>query len=157
MTTQNTQCASARAPASVDPVLFAEHNGPRYRTPIDLQVTPDPELRFLVIGACLAEALPLIGPMINPGFKGDFILMNQFDQAVDLSSAAAAQYDFQIVHLPLRSILGSAFFQLPDDAGSACALFNQRAEVEWRTKAGDVRVGIVRTAAEPARAISASL
>jgi FkbH-like protein len=115
MTTQNTQCASARAPASVDPVLFAEHNGPRYRTPIDLQVTPDPELRFLVIGACLAEALPLIGPMINPGFKGDFILMNQFDQAVDLSSAAAAQYDFQIVHLPLRSILGSAYFQLPDD------------------------------------------
>ena len=99
--------------------LFAQHNGPRYRTPIDLQVTPDPGLRFLVVGGCLAEPLPQIASMINWAFKGDFILLNNFDSFPEIPPAQAAQYDFQIIHIPLRAILGNAFFQLPDDGGAA--------------------------------------
>ena len=52
--------------AGVDPTFFAQHNGSRYRTPIDLQVSPDRGLRFLVMGGCLAQAFPDIAAMINP-------------------------------------------------------------------------------------------
>ncbi len=102
----------------VAPAVFARHNGSRYRTPTDLQVTPDAETRFLVIGACLAQAFPDIAAMINPLFKGDFILLNNFDSFPEMAPDQAAQYDFQIVHLPLRTILGNAYFRLPDDLAS---------------------------------------
>jgi FkbH-like protein len=98
--------------------LFARHNGPCYRTPTDLQVTPDSGLHFLVLGGCLAQPFPEVAAMINPAFKGDFILLNNFDSFAEIPPAQAAQYDFQIVHLPLRTILGSAYFHLPDDLAS---------------------------------------
>ena len=101
----------------VDPALFARHNGSRYRTPNDLQVTPDAGLRFLVAGGCLAKPFPEIAAMINSAFKGDFILLNNLDSFPEMAPEQAAQYDFQIVHLPLRTILGNAYFRLPDDAG----------------------------------------
>jgi FkbH-like protein len=53
--------------------------------------------------------------MINKDFKGDFILLNNFDLAPEIPTAQAAQYDLQILHLPLRTILGNAYFHLPDD------------------------------------------
>jgi FkbH-like protein len=96
----------------VDPALFAQHNGSRYRTPLDLQVTPDVPLRFLVVGGCLAQPFPEVAAMINPAFKGDFILRNNFDSFPEMQ---AAQYDFQIIHIPLRTILGNAYFRLADD------------------------------------------
>ena len=100
----------------VSPDFFMQHNGSRHRTPVDLQVTPDSGLRFLVVGGCLAQPLADIAAMINPDFKGDFILLNNFDAFPEIPPAQAAQYDFQILHLPLRSILGNAYFQLPDEA-----------------------------------------
>jgi FkbH-like protein len=106
-----------RAPrlTSVAPALFARHNGAGYRTPTDLQVTPDSPLRFLVVGGCLAQPLPEVAAIINKAFKGDFILLNNFDSFPEMPPARAAEYDFQIVHLPLRTILGNAYFRLPDD------------------------------------------
>jgi FkbH-like protein len=115
------EAASSSEPArtvpmtSVDPSVFAQHNGSRYRTPIDLQVTPDSALRFLVVGGCLAEAFPPVASMINSAFRGDFVLVNNFDSLPELPAAQASQYDFQIIHTPLRTILGNAFFQLPED------------------------------------------
>lgn len=108
--------AAAPRLTEVSPAVFAQHNGSRYRTPTELQVTPDSALRFLVVGGCLAQPFPEIAAMINRTFLGDFILLNNFDVFPHVPAASAAQYDFQIVHLPLRSILGSAYFQLPDDA-----------------------------------------
>jgi FkbH-like protein len=99
----------------VDPSLFAQHNGSRYLTPIDLQLTPDSGLRFLIVGGCLAEPFPVIASMINSAFKGDFILLNNFDSFPEMPPVRASQYDFQIIHIPLRTILGNAFFHLPDD------------------------------------------
>ena len=99
----------------VDPELFARHNGSRYRTPTDLQVTPSPPARFLVIGGCLAQPFPEVAAMIDPQMKGDFVLLNNFDTFPELPSDQAARYDFQVIHIPLRSILGSAYFQLPED------------------------------------------
>jgi FkbH-like protein len=100
----------------VHPALFAQHNGSRYRTPIDLQTTPDSEVRFLVVGGCLAEPFPQVAATINKAFKGDFILLNNFDSFPEMPPAQAAEYDFQIIHVPLRTILGNAYFHLPDDA-----------------------------------------
>lgn len=98
-----------------DPTLFALHNGSRYRTPVDLQVTPDPGFRFLVVGGCLAQPFPEVAGMIDSGFKGDFLLLNNFDSFPEISPEQASQYEFQIIHIPLRSILGSSYFRLPDD------------------------------------------
>jgi FkbH-like protein len=99
----------------VSPALFAQHNGPSYRTPSDLAVTPDPGLRFLVVGACLAETFPYFASTINSGYRGDFLLLNNFDPLPPMPATQAAHYDFQVIHIPLRSILGNAYFQLPDD------------------------------------------
>jgi FkbH-like protein len=107
--------ANGAKPPAVDPALFARHNGSRYRTPIDLQVTPDRPWRFLVIGACLAEAFPPVAALMNSAFRGNFQLLNNFDSFPEIPPERAAEYDFQIVHIPMRSILGSAFFRLPDD------------------------------------------
>jgi FkbH-like protein len=101
---------------AVSPALFVQHNGPCYRTPIDLQATRDPGLRFLVVGGCLAEPIPEVAQMINRAFKGDFILLNNFDSFPEMPPERSAQYDFQIIHIPLRSILGNAYFELPNDA-----------------------------------------
>jgi FkbH-like protein len=98
-----------------DPALFARHNGPLYRTPADLSVTPTPAARFLVIGGCLAQPFPEIAMRIDSRFKGDFFLLNNFDSFPDIPDSQISRYDFQIIHIPLRSILGSAYFRLPDD------------------------------------------
>jgi FkbH-like protein len=103
----------------VDPALFARHNGACYRTPIDLQTTPDSALRFLVVGGCLAQPFPEIAARINKSFLGDFVLLNNFDAFPEMPpDQASAHYDFQMVHIPLRTILGNAYFDLPDEAAA---------------------------------------
>lgn len=109
--------ADANTPpqAEIEPAFYAQHNGACYRTPLDLQMTPDPESRFLVVGGCLAEPIPQVAALINPACRGDFILLNNFDAFPDLPATDASKYDFQIIHIPLRAILGNAYFTLPDD------------------------------------------
>ena len=101
-------------PAEISPALYALHNGARYRTPVDLQITQDPGARYLVVGGCLAEPIPQVGSLIDKAYEGDFILLNNFDALPDLSEERASRYDFQIVHIPLRTILGTAYFRLED-------------------------------------------
>ncbi len=124
----------------VTPALFAQHNGSCYRTPIDLQVTPDAGLHFLVVGGCLAQPFPEIAKMINEAFKGDFVLLNNFDSFPEISPAQVAQYDFQIIHIPLRSILGSAYFQLPDDGSQHEEFLRQTQDYLKRYLANAVRL-----------------
>jgi FkbH-like protein len=47
--------------------------------------------------------------------KGDFLLLNNFDAFPEMPAAPETPYAFQIIHIPLRSILGNAYFFLPDD------------------------------------------
>jgi hypothetical protein len=101
-------------PAEVSSALFALHNGARYRTPIDLQLTPDPGARYLVVGGCLAEPMPQVGSLIDKAYRGDFLLLNNFDALPEISAEDASQYDFQIAHIPLRTVLGTAYFRLED-------------------------------------------
>jgi FkbH-like protein len=124
----------------VNPILFARHNGSLYRTPVDLQLTPDAPARFLVIGACLAQAFPDVATMLNPGYQGDFILLNNFDTFPEIPAAQAAQYDFQIIHLPLRTILGGAYFHLPDDLAAHEEFLQQTQECLARYLAGVLKL-----------------
>ena len=78
-----------------------------------MQVTPTPGARFLVVGGCLAQPFPEIAARIDRHYRGDFFLLNNFDSFPEITEAS--QYDFQIIHIPLRSILGSAYFRLPED------------------------------------------
>lgn len=128
----------------VNPQLFARHNGSRYRTPVDLQLTPDSPTRFLVVGGCLAQAFPEIAAMIDPAFKGDFMLLNNFASLPEMPPAQAAQYDFQIVHLPLRTILGTAYFRLPDEIASHEEFLRQTQESLARYLAGAARLNTGR-------------
>ena len=130
----------APRPTGVSPDFFAQHNGSRYRTPVDLQVTPDSGRRFLVVGGCLAQPFADIAAMIHPEFKGDFILLNNFDALPEIPPAQAAQYDFQIIHIPLRSILGNAYFQLPDDAARHEEFLQQTQDYLARYLANVVRL-----------------
>jgi FkbH-like protein len=128
----------------VKPSLFTQHNGSRYRAPVDLQATPDAGMRFLVVGACLAQAFPDVAAMINPAFKGDFILLNNFDSFPEIPPEQAAQYDFQIVHLPLRTILGSEYFRLPDDVARHEEFLRQTQDYLARYLAGVVKLNTDR-------------
>ncbi len=129
---------------AVDPACFARHNGSRYRTPVDLQVTPDAPRHFLVVGGCLAQPFTDIAAMINPAFTGDFILLNNFDEFPAIPPAQAARYDFQIIHIPLRSILGNAYFQLPDDTARHEEFLRQTQEHLARYLANVVKLNVER-------------
>jgi FkbH-like protein len=128
----------------VEPELFARHNGSRYRTPAELQATPTPPARFLVIGGCLAQPFPEIAAMIDPGMKGDFLLLNNFDTFPDFPPAGPSPYDFQIIHIPLRSILGNAYFYLPEDGSQHEAFLRQTQDYLARYLANASRLNVER-------------
>jgi FkbH-like protein len=128
----------------VEPELFARHNGSRYRTPAELQATPTPPARFLVIGGCLAQPFPEIAAMIDPGMKGDFLLLNNFDTFPDLPPDGPSAYDFQIIHIPLRSILGNAYFYLPEDGSQHEAFLRQTQDYLARYLANASKLNVER-------------
>ena len=70
------------------------------------------------MGGCLAQPFPEVAAGINKSFRGDFILLNNFDSTPAAPPSPVAEYDFEIVHIPLRTILGNAYFRLSDDAAS---------------------------------------
>ena len=128
----------------VEPELFARHNGARYRTPADLQVTPTPGARFLVVGGCLAQPFPEIAARIDRQMQGDFLLLNNFDVFPELPAAQAAQYAFQIIHIPLRTILGQAYFGLPDDGSQHEEFLRQTQEHLARYLANALKLNVER-------------
>lgn len=78
--------------------------------------------------------------MINPAFQGDAILLNNLDSFPEIPPAQAAQYDFQIIHIPLRTILGSAYFRLPNDAGRHEEFLRETQDYLGRYLAGALRL-----------------
>jgi FkbH-like protein len=128
----------------VDPKFFARHNGPCYRTPTDLQVTPTPGARFLVVGGCLAQPLAGVASLLDKDFRGDFVLLNNFDSFPEIPEAQAADYDFQIVHIPLRSVFGNAYFHLPDDGSQHDKFLRETEDCLGRYVANALKLNIER-------------
>lgn len=94
-----TDAASARPnPAATwDPVEF--------RVPTRLQVTPTPLRRVLVVGSCMVEGLPEWMARAEPPTEGDYVLFNFTMQLPDIPPHPVEEYDFQIVQIPLRSVV----------------------------------------------------
>lgn len=76
-----------------------------YRSPQDLAVTPTPLSRVIVVGSCLASSWPNVFKAAKPGCPCDFFLFNNATQLPKDPPHPAEEYDFQIIQLPLRSVL----------------------------------------------------
>jgi len=96
------------------------HNDASYGTPRDLEVSTTPIERVLLIGSCLAEAwLPYIPVPV------DFVATNHLHALPDLPPKPLDAYDFQIVQIPLRSVVqDDLWWHLPwNDRGGWEAAF----------------------------------
>ena len=82
-----------------------------YRNPIDLAVTPAVTGRVLVIGSCLLSALPEVAMSLTPSCIVEHLLTNNFGSLPSRQAGQLSDVAFQVVQVPMRSILpeGSYF------------------------------------------------
>jgi FkbH-like protein len=129
------------------PQLGDDHDNYRFRTPRDLARTPTPLRRVLVIGSCLTKPLPLHVRAANPTCPCDFILFNNQAELPESPPQPVADYDFQFVQPPLRTVLPDwLYFRAPyaDTAAwegifaQACVHLDQLldAALRWNTEHG---------------------
>jgi HAD superfamily phosphatase (TIGR01681 family) len=103
-------------------VLVVAQNGRPYRAPTDLQRTELPIRRVLVIGSCLACGW--IRENNDSGAIFDYILTNNFSPLPESPPAAIAEYDFQLVQIPLRSVMHeNTYSHLPPTGAAYDDLF----------------------------------
>ena len=83
-----------------------------FRAPLDLQVTPTPLRRGLVLGSCLSLALQHSFKNISTACPCDFILVNGLS-LLEAPPHPVEAYDFQLLQIPLRALLNeSEYFNL---------------------------------------------
>ena len=97
-----------------------------FLVPRRLEVTPLEIDRVLFVGQCLLY--PWIAPIqasYSPGTQIDFVLFNNFAELADEPEHPASDYAFQVVSLPLRSMLPETFYLniAYSDAAAVEALF----------------------------------
>ena len=80
-----------------------------FRVPTALRTTPTGLRRLLVIGSCLVEDL-VSDPDHPEAPPGDFVLFNNIARLPDAPPRPIADYDVQIVQIPLRTLLADAHF-----------------------------------------------
>lgn len=84
-----------------------------YRFPQELAVTSTPLRRVMIVGSCLVSAWPDIFKKADHGCPCDFFLFNNATQLPANPPQPIEDYDFQIVQIPLRSLLPDyTYFQL---------------------------------------------
>ena len=84
-----------------------------FRCPQDLSVTRLKPRRIVIIGSCLARAWPRVFQTAETGCPADFILFNNFSELAERPPQPVEDYDFQVVQLPIRSVLPDhTFFRL---------------------------------------------
>ena len=77
----------------------------RFRLPDQLSITPLRPARFLLIGSCLMDSWPAVISAAEPGVSINRIVFNNASALPPMTAAEAKTYDFQILQIPLRSIL----------------------------------------------------
>jgi FkbH-like protein len=84
-----------------------------YRNPADLAVTTPPLGRVLVVGSCLLAALPEVAVRLTPSCKVEHVLTNNVATLPDLSAKELDDVAFQVVQIPMRSIMpDGSYFRL---------------------------------------------
>ena len=76
-----------------------------YRCPQDLAVTPLTLRRVLVVGSCLLTDWPDFINTATPGCPCDYLIFNNTAEIPSSPPKPADAYDFQVVQIPLRSVL----------------------------------------------------
>ncbi len=101
-----------------------------YRVPSDLHRTESPLRRILVIGSCAVDSLPRVIRGAVPNCEADYILFNSFLELPQHPPVAIEEYDFQIVHIAIRTILPEGrYLRLPyDDSDAYERLFQDTKE-----------------------------
>jgi FkbH-like protein len=85
-----------------------------YRCPTELEVTPLQLRRIAMVGQCLLHGWTGVIREMMPACECDFLLFNMVQALPPEPPAPAGDYDFQVVGVPLRSILPEpAYFRLP--------------------------------------------
>jgi FkbH-like protein len=82
-----------------------------YLFPKDLRVTPTRFKRILMIGSCLTTQYLQAFARCYPDVRFDQILFNMAGDLPEAPPAPLAEYDFQYLQLPLRSILSDRIIQ----------------------------------------------
>jgi FkbH-like protein len=91
-----------------------------YRVPRDLWITPTSLNRVLVLGSCLLRGWPHTITASPPRCPCDFVLINNTCALPDQPPRSPAEYNFQVVQLPLRSVVPDrAYFRLNFDDAAA--------------------------------------
>ena len=84
-----------------------------YRCPIELQATPTPLKKVALLGQCLLEPWATALKSIAPQSECEFVLFNNVQSLPERKRNEIDGYDFQVVALPLRSVVPDAsYFRL---------------------------------------------
>jgi FkbH-like protein len=84
-----------------------------YRCPPDFVVTKTSLRRIIAIGSCLMEGWPHVIQNADPGCPCDYFIFNNIGQLPDTPPRPIDNYDFQVVQIPLRSVIPDyLYFQL---------------------------------------------
>jgi FkbH-like protein len=84
-----------------------------YRCPTELAVTPTPLNRIVIIGSCLVSGWKAVIEASENRCPCDFFLLNNAGRLPDQPPYLPADYSFQIIQIPLRTILPEAtYFRL---------------------------------------------
>ena len=81
---------------------YLEHNGPRFRVPRELQVTPTPLKRVLLVGHCLLESWPVRLKALGVVDGVDHVLLAPNEPPVAPHPPDA--YSFQVLHIANRYV-----------------------------------------------------
>lgn len=98
-----------------------------FRCPNLLQVTPTPVNRVAIIGQCLLAGVGGVLSEIAPGAQHDYLLFNKTQDLPEEPPHPAKDYDFQLVSVPLRSVVPEeAYMSLPyNDSEAYTRLFDE--------------------------------
>ena len=121
--------------------MTAEIENAAYRCPTELAVAPPAVQRVIVVGSCMMEGVPRAIEAVDPGCQCGYFLTNHAGQLPAAPPHPIADYDFQIVQVPIRSVLpDSSYFRLSyADLAAYQALFDSACQNLRQLLAGAMR------------------
>jgi FkbH-like protein len=115
-----------------------DHTIDEFGVPRALRVTQATPLRALVVGSCFSVNLP---PHLRlAGHDGDHVLFNHVGELPPQPPRPLADYDFQVVQVPVRSVLPEmAYFRLIESSAGYEALLPEAEERLFQLLAAAMR------------------
>jgi hypothetical protein len=101
---------TAPMPAVSPQEHWQRHNDHRFRAPVDLARSPLQVGRVLIVGSCFAAALGHYGERVFAGAGWDHVPYNFVGELPAEPPQPIGEYGFQLVVLPLRSVMPEAMF-----------------------------------------------